>query len=216
MPYSNAHDKITALLYHVANTQNQLKIDKIAITYKRIIQDDNCTTSFANFVNKINAPESDTINFTSLYNGIKSQEGLGKKTAALFTKILYHLHNGEYANELKIWDDVPTKIGETDNLYLPVDAVIISIFSKMDETTIWNFDRINELLKTKYNNQQMEVWDDLWFWGFITQNGSGGNRQFGWNENKYWALKESDKNAQVINEIKTKAEIFLKIIANNK
>ena len=58
----------------------------------------------------------------------------------------------------------------------------------------------------------MEVWDDLWFWGFITQNGSGDQREFVWNENKYWAIKETDKSFEMVMEIKAKAIEFLDIM----
>jgi hypothetical protein len=60
--------------------------------------------------------------------------------------------------------------------------------------------------------KQMEIWDDLWFWGFITQNGSGDQREFVWNENKYWVIKESDKSLEMVMEIKRKATEFLDII----
>lgn len=208
--YTKPKDKLISLLYSTANTQSQPKIDKLAIFYKKIIEDEKCLTSMKAFIEKI-SPKSQN-NFESLYNGMKKQDGWGKKTAALFTKNIFHLHNGEYSDKLKIWDDVPTKILEKDNFYLPVDAVIIAIFNKLNSKTNWNFENINKTLKKVYNGQQIEVWDDLWFWGFISQNGSGNNRIFEWNENKYWILNETDKNPKMITEIKTKTEEFLKII----
>ena len=165
------------------------------------------------FIDKINPNQP--LNFDSLYIGMKNQEGWGKKTAALFSKSIYHLHNGQYSENLKIWDDVPKTISNNDNFYLPVDAVIIAIFKKLDSSKNWDFDKVNKTLKSKYNGQQIEVWDDLWFWGFITQNGSGDNRAFEWNENKYWALKESDKNNEMIETIKAKAQDFLNLLTND-
>lgn len=215
MSYDNTKDKVISLLYHIANTQSQPKINKLADTYKSIIGDNNCLNSLTSFVTKINPQRPIIINFDSLYNGMKCQDGWGKKTAALFSKSIYHLHNGQYSEQLKIWNDVPNLISDNDNFYLPVDAVIIAIFNKLDNSNKWNFDNINSTLKSKYNGQQIEVWDDLWFWGFITQNGSGNNRNFEWNENKYWVLKESDKNPVSITEIKEKAETFLKIFSND-
>jgi hypothetical protein len=166
-------------------------------------------TSMRNFIEKIN-PNS-LLNYDSLYNGLKNQNGWGKKTAALFSKSIYHLHNGDYSENLKIWDDVPKTIANNDSFYLPVDAVIIAIFKKIDSSINWDFDKINKTLKSKYNGSEIEVWDDLWFWGFITQNGSGNNRVFEWNENKYWVLKESDKEKLKIEEIKNKCHEFLEI-----
>ena len=127
------------------------------------------------------------------------------------SKSIFHLHNGHYSEDLKIWNDVPKLIDENDSFYLPVDAVIIAIFTKLDNSIKWDFDKINKTLEKKYKGQQIEVWDDLWFWGFITQNGSGDNRVFEWNENKYWVLKESDKEKIKIEEIKNKCHEFLEI-----
>lgn len=214
MSHDNTKDKVISLLYHIANTQSQPKIDKLANTYRLIIDDKDCLSSLTSFVTKINSERPVVISFDSLYKGMKSQDGLGNKTAALFTKSIYHLHNGQYASELRIWTDVPNAITDYDDFYLPVDAVIISLFNKLDNTKSWNFDTVNKKLKSTYTNQQIEVWDDLWFWGFITQNSSGDSRLFKWNENKYWALEASDKNSQMISEIKNKAEFFLKIISN--
>lgn len=107
---------------------------------------------------------------------------------------------------------MPTKISENDDFYLPVDAVITAIFKKLDTSINWNFDKINEMLKENYSKQEIEVWDDLWFWGFITQKGSGVIRDFDWNINKYWVIKETDKNPVIIEEIKKKAKEFIEIL----
>jgi hypothetical protein len=211
-PYNDTKERITSLLYHIAKTQSQPKIDSLASFYIKIFEDTNCMTSMQKFIDKIypNQP----LNFISLYNGMNKQNGWGKKTSALFTKIIFQLHNGHYAEYLKIWGDVPKTIAYNDNLYLPVDAVIISIFKRLDKSKNWDFDRINKILKVNYNGEEIEVWDDLWFWGFITQHGSGNNRKFEWNENKYWNLKESDKNPEMITTIKSKAQEFLHLITN--
>lgn len=212
-PYSETTEKVVSLLYHIANTQSQPKIDSLASFYKNIFQDTCCMTSMDKFIAKINPNQP--LNFDSLYNGMKNQDGWGKKTAALFSKSIFHLHNGHYAENLRIWDDVPKTITQRDNFYLPVDAVIIAIFKKLDSSKKWDFDKVNKTLKDSYSGQEIEVWDDLWFWGFITQNGSGENRTFEWNENKYWALKESDKNSETIKTIKSKAQDFLNLLAND-
>lgn len=208
--YSEPNNKLISLLYNTANTQSQPKIDKLASFYKKIIEDKNCLNSMEAFIDKVYPNSSKS--FDSLYRGMNDQKGWGKKTAALFTKNIFHLHNGQYSDKLKIWDDVPNKISEHDNFYLPVDAVIIAIFNRLNNKSNWNFDTINKTLRNIYNGQQIEIWDDLWFWGFITQNGSGKNRIFKWNENKYWILNETDKDIKQIEEIKNKTIEFLKII----
>jgi hypothetical protein len=209
LPYKDEKEKIISLLYHIANTQSQPKIDKLSEFYKSIITEENSLKSFKEFVLKINPNGKN--NFESVYKGMLSQKGWGPKTSALISKSIFHLHNGHYSKDLKIWNDVPTLIEENDSFYLPVDAVIIAIFTKLDSSTKWDFDKINKTLATNYKGQQIEVWDDLWFWGFITQNGSGETRVFGWNENKYWVLKESDKKKDKIEEIKNKCNEFLEI-----
>jgi hypothetical protein len=212
-PYNDTKEKVVSLLYHIANTQSQPKINSLASFYKSVFQDTHCMVSMESFIEKINPNKP--LNFDSLFNGMKNQDGWGQKTAALFSKSIFQLHNGHYSEKLKIWGDVPKTIAENDNFYLPVDAVIIAIFKKLDSSKKWDFDNINKTLKFNYKGAQIEVWDDLWFWGFITQNGSGENRTFEWNENKYWALKESDKNPKSIAEIKAKAEDFLNILTND-
>jgi hypothetical protein len=209
-PNSEITERVISLLYHIANTQSQPKIDHLANFYKSVIQKGDCMNSMEAFINRINPNQP--LKFESLFNGMKNQEGWGKKTAALFSKSIFHLHNGQYSSNLKIWDDVPKNINHSDNFYLPVDAVIIAIFKKLDNSKNWDFDKVNKTLKNYYSNQEIEVWDDLWFWGFITQNGSGDSRSFEWNENKYWVLKESDKNAKTIKTIKGKAEEFLNLL----
>ena len=104
------------------------------------------------------------------------QLGWGNKTSALFTKTIYHLHNGKYGLQNSIWDFAPKSIGKNEKKFPPVDAVIEAIFHCIDPTTIWNFQKINKLLQFNYSSKEMEVWDYLWFRGFINQRGSGHNR----------------------------------------
>jgi hypothetical protein len=212
LPFETSKDKVISLLYHIVNTQSQPKIDKLAVFFKSIIPDNDCFESFSNFIFKINSDRQVICCFESLFNGMQRQSGWGNKTSALFAKIIYHLHNGQYSKELKIWNDVPNIITNQDKFFLPVDTVITRIFKELDNNINWNFNNINAILESNYNGQQIEVWDDLWFWGFITQNGSGNDRLLKWNENKYWTLKEGDKNSKMINEIKQKSVEFLRII----
>lgn len=213
-PYSDTTDKVISLLYHIANTQSQPKINSLANFYKSVFNDTHCMTSMKMFIEKINPNKP--LNYESLYLGMKSQDGWGNKTSALFSKSIFQLHNGNYSEHLKIWEDVPETINPKDNFYLPVDSVIIAIFKKLNNSERWDFYKINKVLKSIYKGQEIEVWDDLWFWGFITQNGSGEDRKFEWNENKYWALKETDKTPKIILEIKHKAELFLELLITAK
>lgn len=209
LPYDNTPDKITALLFNTVNTQSQVNIDNLSLFFKKIYEKRNQLTSLKKFINLINPGA--TINYKNLYEGLQRENGWGKKTAALFTKTIYHIHNGNYSDKIKIWDDVPKTIAKDDRLYLPVDKVITVIFNKLNNNITWNFDKVNLQLQKRYKGNEIEVWDDLWFWGFITQKGSN-DREFKWNEAKYWILLESDKNPKKIQMIKNKAEEFLEIL----
>ena len=76
-----------------------------------------------------------------------------------------------------------------------------------------------------YSAEEIEVWDDLWFWGYITQKidviqrankkkdiKRETRRKIEWNKNKYWALRDSDKNSKKAEEIERKAEVFKRIV----
>jgi len=212
-PHKNITNKIVSLLYNIANTQSQPRIDYLALFYKKIYENIECLESFDRFLSLI-VPNAQK-NYNSLFQGMKEQSGWGDKTSALFTKSIFHLHNNEYPSELKIWNDVPSKINKNDDFYLPVDSVIISIFNQFNLEQNWNFTSINKQIKQYYSRNDIEVWDDLWFWGFITQMGTGNKRTFEWNENKYWTLQESDKNQESIIDIRIKSEQFLSLIKNN-
>jgi hypothetical protein len=211
-PFNNIPEKIISLLYHIANTQSQPKIDNLAKFFIELHENIECVNSFQSFIEYIKPKSETEINFRTLYLGMEKQSGWGKKTSALFVKTIFHLHNSEYSKDLKIWNDVPKTIEKSDEFFLPVDAVIISIFSKLNSEMKWDFDKVNTKLKAIYKEKEIEIWDDLWFWGFITQNGTGENRKFEWNVNKYWALKETDKRKTEIKIIEQKAESFLKLM----
>jgi hypothetical protein len=210
-PQNSKAEKIVSLLYHTANTQSQPKIDNLAEFYKKIYQNTDLLNSFSGFMSVINSNGIEPNNYSGLYNGMKNQNGWGEKTSALFAKSIFHLHNNEYPNELKIWNDAPTDLEKNDNFYLPVDAVIIAIFKEIKPKN-WNFKNVNKIIAENYSGKDIEVWDDLWFWGFISQIGTGDGRNMGWNLNKYWNLRESDKSKKKITEIKRKAEQFLNIL----
>ena len=213
-PQNSKAEKIVSLLYHTANTQSQPKIDNLAEFYKKIYKNTDLLNSFSGFMSIINSNDIEPNNYSGLYNGMKNQNGWGEKTSALFAKSIFHLHNNEYPKELKIWDDTPSDLEKNDNFYLPVDAVIIAIFKEIKPKK-WSFKNVNKIIEENYSGKDIEVWDDLWFWGFISQIGTGDGRKMGWNLNKYWNLRESDKSQKKIAEIKLKAEQFLNILAES-
>jgi len=211
MPYHKALDKARSLLYHILNTQSQPKIDKVAEFWQNILDEPKKLSSFINFFKTINADQDNESPFLNLFKALKKQPGWGDKTAALFVKALYHVHNGKY-NEFSFWKDVP-EFTRNDRLLLPVDAVITYIFKKLSHNKLRSFAAINNELKNYgYVGANMEIWDDLWFWGFITQKGSGNKRRIGFNEAKYWAMPWSDKKLSTITIIKGEAKYFKNMI----
>jgi hypothetical protein len=211
-PFDSLEDKLYSALHHVANTQSQPKIDILAPFFQKVYSNKSQLHSFKTFIDFLTDKENDVHNYESLYYGMLRQKGWGNKTSALFAKTIYHLHNGAYGFQNPIWDDAPKTIDKEEKIFLPVDAVIEAIFHSIDPSIKWNFHKINKLLQDNYSSEEMEVWDDLWFWGFINQRGSGLTREFIWNESKYWALLETEKNGVVIEEIKLKSLQFLSIL----
>jgi len=210
----NAFDKLIALLYDTANTQSQPKMSLLAIFFKNIYKEKDNINSFYSFLKYINNGKVDrNMPFKSLYEGLKSQKGWGEKTSALFVKNIYNYHYNFQLNkerkELKIWDDVP-EINEDDKLYLPVDSVIKVIFNTLSPIN-WTFNDINKSFQS-FSNEDIILFDDLWFWGFITQKIEDKHRKLEWNDDKYWMIKDSCKDDRTINEIKNKAKSFLELI----
>ncbi|MFN8317831.1 MAG: hypothetical protein U0V54_00255 [Saprospiraceae bacterium] len=210
LPYETKPEKILALLYNTANTQSQPDIDKLGTFFMALHQHKACVSTMCDFIKHFD--QTKPLSFRSLFEVLENQDGWGPKTAALFVKNIYWLHNKGYGSIFKIWPDVPKKVSKDDELYLPVDAVITAIFKQMHPNRTWNFTSINSFVKEHYKRDDIEVWDDLWFWGFFNQKVVKKKRVFEWNENKYWAMKQTDKDAVIIGEIKKKAEVFLELV----
>jgi len=209
LSHNNIEDKITSLLYEIANTQSQPKIDNLSKFYRFIYEDQEALTSFQKFVERISNKAS--VLYYDLYHGLKNCDGRGPKTSALFVKTMFHLHNKNYDARLKLWRDAPVNISANDCLFLPVDSVIIAIFKKIENKS-WTFTSINKEISKYYNGNEIEVWDDLWFWGFITQKVENKERILEWNPNKYWSMNESNKDPIVIKTIEEKSKIFLSLL----
>ena len=205
-------ERLISLLYSVVNTQSQPKIDLIGPFFQKINKDGNCLKSFTSFIKFLDNRQP--ANFEGLYKGLKQQSGWGPKTSALCTKNIYLIHNEYKNNNLSFWNDVPEDIGNKEKYFLPVDVVILRVFNELDNSIKWNFISVNKKLNELYKNTEIVLWDDLWFWGFFTQRIIEKKRVFEWNENKYWILRETDKNIKTINDIKSKSNDFISIISN--
>lgn len=150
---------------------------------------------------------------------IIAQKRVGNKTAALFVKACCNIHWDDANNGIIFWKDFPDK-KVVNKIYLPVDRVIVHIFSRLKIDSIAKgdqFEKINIYLQEHYKNpKEMLVWDDLWFWGFITQKSIKNDCLLEWNFAKYYAVFHAPKDEKSISKIKTLAEEFIKIIEADK
>ena len=121
-------NKVVSLLYNIANTQSKPNIDNLAYFYQDVFKDVKNLGSFEKFVKCISGKEG--ARYKDLYEGLLSYDGWGPKTSALFTKAVFQIHSGKFDSKLRFWDDAPREISEGDQLYLPVDAVIIALFKE--------------------------------------------------------------------------------------
>jgi hypothetical protein len=214
----NAREYTLSLLYYAYNTQTQPKLDNALTFFERIVKHGNFE-SMCDFTHSLeqeaNLPKSTNASYLAMYTALAQQAGWGPKTAALFVKSVYNLHT-KWQGQLGFWLDAPQTLAPEDKLMLPVDAVILYIFNHnvVEGKNNWDFATINERL-AKEQNTDMEVWDDLWFWGFITQVGSGTERNQVYNKAKLWSLyvftNDKDYRYSLIEE---KTEEFTQILTN--
>lgn len=203
--------KVLNLLYGVVNTQSQPKIDKIGPFFTKMYQKDSDLTSYRGFLKTL---KNESVSSDSLFELMKSQNGWGSKTAALFMKYIYLIHKDDTFKTSRIWTDF--SINENE-LKLPVDAVITHIFKNnfVNQGCRLDFDGINKFISNfpKYNNPI--IWDELWFWGFITQQTIDNSRKScEFNENKFWCLPYIDKDIDKIKPLAIKFYGMIKPITN--
>lgn len=214
----STEDKVISLCYHATKTQLQPDINKLAELYNTLYKKRNELRTMEGFIKTFD--ENANISYESLFNVIRRKGCFGQsanKTSAIFVKIIYQLHNLNYCKgKFKLWNDVPKKI-INDKIYLPVDTVIETIFKRIFPNRKLGFKSINDILSEHYKPEEIEVWDDLWFWGFITQkveNVENKERVFKFNKEKYWNLWEANK--EEIKAIKNLSTKFIKIINDSK
>lgn len=216
----DSFDKLVALLYDTINTQSQPNIDNVSEFFREVYSNKNQLNTFNGFFKFIVGNSIDEYPQTDIYNqlfeSLKAKEGWGPKTSSLFIKNIYNYHHSFDKPELKFWNDTP-KMKDGDKLYLPVDTVIMEIFNNFlaNHKAKWNFGNINKILHGNFINEDVILFDDLWFWGFITQKGSS-KRDFVINMDKYWTIKEADKDAMVLKNIEEQAGKFLTLLNTYK
>ncbi|BBU30375.1 hypothetical protein BTHE68_41090 [Burkholderia sp. THE68] len=139
--------------------------------------------------------------------------GWGPKTSALFVKCVIKLHRSKCDDSHFLEEaDAAEIFGKDDRVFLPVDAVIKRISQAIPAAGLGtSFDSMNaRLCAAGFIAEDMLVWDDLWFWGFLTQNSSTKERVMAWNEPRFWGQLSMPKSK--IDEIKRECETFLALL----
>ena len=77
---------LVSILYNIANTQSQPKIDNLAKFFIELHENFESVNSFQSFVEYVKPIKEAENNFRTLYLGMEKQSGWGKKTSALFVK----------------------------------------------------------------------------------------------------------------------------------
>jgi hypothetical protein len=158
--------KVLNLLYGVVSTQSQPKMDKIGEFFKNIYENKSKLATYNGFLEVINTKKQSN---ATLFELLKDCPGWGRKTAALFVKTIYLIHNDITYDEYKFWEN---SLPKNLQLKLPVDSVITHIFknSFLQEKKQSTFVGINKFISNlPSENSNVIIWDELWFWGFITQ-----------------------------------------------
>ena len=204
--------KVLNLLYGVVNTQSQPKMNAIGKFFKNIYENKSKPATYNGFLEVIN---TNKVKYTNLYELLRLSPGWGKKTAALFVKYIYIIHKDDTFKTSRIWADF--SINENE-LKLPVDAVITHIFKNnfVNQGCRLDFDGINEFIGKYYSkNNDFIIWDELWFWGFITQKIENNRRVSNeFNENKFWCLPYVEKDIFEIEKLANEFFGMIKPIKN--
>lgn len=212
MSPATVRDRAFLLCHHVLNTQSQPKLDKMSDFFKSAHGADAFRSykAFCTFLN-LDAHKS-------LRVALAAQPGWGNKTSALLIRNLALIEQTPKLRS-RFWKDV--SVIKEDHVALPVDSVITFIFDALQPAMFDevgdDYRRINTYLRTEleFTSAEMVIWDDLWFWGFITQRikSSDKTRQHCfWNEAKYWAIPHAPRDDQSIQTIRRLAKSFVAII----
>ncbi|GGF72980.1 hypothetical protein [Alteromonas lipolytica] len=234
--YENPMDKVISLVYGLLAERSSGNIKYTA----EFIQALHNKEGFYNFDSFVKRLEESGIGFESyekLYQSLQRFNGVGKKTAALLVKTLYQINISRGKEwELAFWPENSgygmKKIANDDRLYLPVDAVIHNVFffnNTIQDPVLYksasrSFDTINDFLFTNSSEnypEKMLIWDDIWFWGYITQFsgknvGVSGRRiaskEEAFNREKYWANPYTAKTNDEIKDIERACREFIEIV----
>lgn len=223
--YTDPWGKIRAQLHAAAYSQSQPKLDLLMTFWQRFEATprpkQSKNPSLDDLIKSISPGERIHGDgpWDSLFRTLKNQDGWGPKTAALFVNKVIKIHRSSENRDLHFLSEPKSTFLNidkgSDRLYLPVDSVIMHIFGTHFSTVAGQtFSGINKYLSKHYSPDQILIWDDLWFWGFITQHSSKNDgkadRKTRWNEAKAWSLQFLPK--EKINDIRSLAIEFARLL----
>jgi hypothetical protein len=212
-------ERLRALLHMTVNSQSQPSVSKLARfwqTFEAIPDEDTLSLfSFTAALAARNAPSHAEPQggpagdrWRALYEALRGCDGWGPKTSALFVKNVINVHRGP--SELHFWTTAEAAtVNDSDELNLPVDAVIVHLFEGTLKRS--NFNSVNGLLRRwGLTAHEILLLDDLWFWGFLTQEVRGKSRHMGWNPEKFWAMLSMPKG--LVGEVESRAGSFVRLV----
>lgn len=229
LPWLDTESKLRSLLYSKANTQSAPKLDLLAQAWKKLhihravfgkVQTvGELVEALWLIGNSDLAAETKFANlpvFEEMWLALRSVAGFGEKTAALFVKSIVEIHTLDCNRELRFLQDFT--VNPHDTLHVPVDKVILHIFAAIGMKSP-NFTKINAVIRQSglICEERPTLWDDLWFWGFITQKGERETaqqtptRRTVMNEPKFWSILGAP--ADQLPEVTAAAEKFIAIVA---
>jgi hypothetical protein len=221
-PCANVADSLSSLLFSNVTTQPLPKLDHLSHCWKKLhlhrheLGDVTDIGGLASWISKY-LLEKQTVDpgytvdeFKRLWVVLKNVNGWGEKTAALFIKSLINIHVDPANKDLRFLRHF--KISNLVQPYLPVDKVIKHIFEHhFASRGSLSFTGINKELWARYSStRDLIVWDELWFWGFITQRSRASTRITELNMSKFWAIRHAPGDLE--NEVEDKAHEFIKIL----
>lgn len=218
-PSGGNYARISSLLHAILQTQSMPSLDDSSKTWKILFEHRATFDAVQNPTDLLNAltklssadhvPSSTGGTFDRMWHVLADSKGFGEKTAALFIKSIIDVHTLEVNTGLRFLDNV--SIAPDDFVRVPVDSVIKYIFKYITRSNL-DFKTINDLVFHLIGraNDEAVIWDDLWFWGFITQHGGGDNRTLAINEAKFWTIYGSPKEKWA--DVRTQAEKFIEIL----
>lgn len=179
LPWHDTGSKLWSLLHSKAHTQSSPKLDVLMPTWEKLHH------NYEAF-KKVRSPgelnealwmlaKPSTVRdtgyrpvFDEMWTALDKAAGFGGKTAALFVKSIVEIHTLPINRDLRFLPDF--SIDPRERLKIPVDKVIEHIFGCLGAPK-GNFTSINTLIAQSelVFAERPTLWDDLWFWGFITQ-----------------------------------------------